>query len=116
MVCVDPIHLQMVFENLIINALKYSPSHTKVTITVIATAKVATVKVKDQGFGIAAKDIPQLFQKFSRIENVNSTASGTGLGLYWAKKLVELYNGEISASSRLHKGTIFSVTLPMGDS
>lgn len=110
----DPLHMQMVFENLINNAQKYSPAGTKVTITVAVTPKALTVRVQDEGIGIAAKDISALFRKFSRIENVNSMASGTGLGLYWAKKLVELHGGEIKVSSELHKGTTFSVIIPVG--
>ncbi|MDQ3123261.1 MAG: ATP-binding protein [bacterium] len=112
----DPLHVQMVFENLINNAQKYSPSNTKVTVNASATRKYATVLVKDQGYGIAEEDIDSLFRKFSRIENVNSTASGTGLGLYWAKKLVELHGGEISVSSKLNEGTTFNVTLLTGKS
>lgn len=109
----DPLHMQMVFENLVNNAQKYSPAGTKVMITVATTAKAVTVQVKDQGIGIAAKDMPALFRKFSRIENVNSMASGTGLGLYWAKKLVELHSGKIKVTSELHKGTTFSVIIPV---
>jgi len=108
----DPLHMQMLFENLVNNAQKYSPADTKVTVTVAATSRAVTVQIKDQGIGIAAKDVPALFRKFSRIENVNSTASGTGLGLYWAKKLVELHGGDIRLSSQLHKGTRFTVTIP----
>lgn len=111
----DPLHMRMVFENLVNNAQKYSPAGTAVTVTVRAAAKAVTVRVRDQGIGIAAKDIPSLFRKFSRIENVNSMASGTGLGLYWAKKLVELHGGSIVVSSKLHRGTTFSVIIPRGD-
>jgi two-component system phosphate regulon sensor histidine kinase PhoR len=108
----DPLHMQMVFENLINNAQKYSSAGTRVTVTVAASPKAVTVRIKDQGIGIAMKDIPALFHKFSRIENVNSMASGTGLGLYWAKKLVELHAGEIKVASELNKGTTFKVILP----
>ena len=108
----DPLHLRMIFENLINNANKYSPSGTNVEVIVSATDEVITVKVKDEGIGIDKQDIPKLFNKFSRIDNVSSTASGTGLGLYWAKKLVELYNGTITISSKLNKGTTFTVKLP----
>lgn len=108
----DPIHMQMVLENLVNNAQKYSPAGTEVAVAVATTPQTVTVHVKDQGIGIATKDIPVLFRKFSRIENVNSTASGTGLGLYWAKKLVDLHHGKIEVSSRLGKGTTFSVILP----
>lgn len=110
---VDPLHMRMVFENLIHNAQKYSSDNTRVTVTVATTPQAVTVRVKDQGIGIATQDMPVLFRKFSRIENVNSMASGTGLGLYWAKKLVELHGGKIKVSSELHKGTTFSVILPI---
>lgn len=108
----DPIHMQMVLENLINNAQKYSPAGTEVTAVVTTAPDTVTVQVKDRGIGIDTKDIPVLFRKFSRIENVNSTASGTGLGLYWAKKLVDLHEGKLEVSSRLGVGTTFSVILP----
>jgi two-component system phosphate regulon sensor histidine kinase PhoR len=109
---VDQLHLQMVFENLINNANKYSPPGSTVSVSLRGLTSEAVIRVKDQGIGIDTKDIPRLFKKFSRAENVNSTASGTGLGLYWAKKLVELHNGEISLKSTLGKGTTFTVKIP----
>lgn len=109
---VDPLHIQMVFENLIDNANKYSEPGSAVSIQVSQTPSQVTVHVADQGMGIDQKDIPRLFNKFSRIKNPKSAAGGTGLGLYWAKKLVELYNGTISVKSELHKGTTFSVSIP----
>lgn len=109
---VDPLHVQMVFENLIDNANKYSEPDSTVSIHVSQTPSIVTVHVQDQGVGIDQKDIPRLFNKFSRIKNSKSAAGGTGLGLYWAKKLIELYNGTISVTSELHKGTTFSVSIP----
>ena len=109
---VDPLHMQMVFENIINNANKYSPEGSTVTIEIASTPADMTVRVSDQGIGIHKKDIPKLFKKFSRAENVISTASGTGLGLYWAKKLVELHKGEIKVSSKPGKGSSFSVIIP----
>jgi PAS domain S-box-containing protein len=116
MIWADPLHMQMVMENLINNAQKYSAPNTKVSVEVENNSKSATIHVRDQGVGIARKDIAQLFQKFSRLENTDSTASGTGLGLYWAKKLVELHGGEINVASKLHKGTTFSVTISSRES
>jgi two-component system, OmpR family, phosphate regulon sensor histidine kinase PhoR len=109
---VDPLHMRMVFENLINNANKYSPEGSTVTVELVTTPAYVTVRIKDQGIGIDAKDIPKLFKKFSRANNVTSTASGTGLGLYWAKKLIELHKGKIHLTSELGKGTTFSVSLP----
>lgn len=111
-VFIDPLHIQMVLENLINNANKYSHTGTTVTVKLADSPRAVTVAVTDEGIGIAGKDIPRLFNKFSRLENADSTASGTGLGLYWAKKLVELYHGEITVDSVLGSGTTFTVTLP----
>lgn len=113
-VCMDPLHIQMVLENIISNANKYSHPGTTVRVALSEAPSSVTVTITDQGIGIAPADIPKLFNKFSRIENANSTAGGTGLGLYWAKKLVELYNGKITLQSELHKGSTFSVILPSG--
>lgn len=112
MIEVDPLHIQMIFENLIDNANKYSGPGSTVSIQLEETSSLVTVHVRDQGVGIDAKDIPKLFNKFSRIENPVSAVSGTGLGLYWAKKLIELYDGTINVASELHEGTTFSVSIP----
>ncbi|MBA2279473.1 PAS domain S-box protein [Candidatus Saccharibacteria bacterium] len=110
---IDPLQMQMVFENLINNAMKYSSPNSTVSVILKTEPDRVIVQVKDEGIGIDPKDISRLFIKFTRIENVNSTTSGTGLGLYWAKKLVELHQGDISVSSELGKGTTFSVILPI---
>ncbi len=112
---VDPLHMRMVFENLLSNALKYSPDKSKVTVSVSGATDHLIITVADQGIGIAERDIPRLFQKFSRIHNPQSSASGTGLGLYWAKKLLDLHGGTITISSKLNKGTTFTVTIPMNN-
>lgn len=109
---VDPLHIQMVLENLIDNANKYSEPGSTVSIEVTETPKLVTVHIRDQGVGIDSKDIPRLFNKFSRINNSMSATSGTGLGLYWAKKLIELYDGTIDVTSELGRGTTFSVSIP----
>lgn len=109
---IDPLHMQMVFENLIDNANKYSRAGGAVVVRVSESTDAVTVEVEDKGLGIDPEDISKLFKKFSRIDNAASTASGTGLGLYWAKKLIELYDGQISVRSALGKGTTFTVTLP----
>ncbi|HSX46857.1 MAG TPA: ATP-binding protein, partial [Patescibacteria group bacterium] len=109
---VDQLQMRMVFENLLDNANKYSPKGGDVTVNINTKPKKIIIKVQDQGIGIARTDISKLFHKFSRINNPKSIVGGTGLGLYWAKKLVELHNGTIKASSQLGKGTTFTVTIP----
>ena len=111
----DPLHIRMVLENLINNANKYSPQGGAVVVAIAPTLKFIKISVQDEGIGIAAKDLPKLFQKFSRIDNPSSHISGSGLGLYWVKKLISLHNGTISVKSKLGAGTVFTVQLPRGD-
>lgn len=110
---IDRLHMRMVFENLLNNASKYSPEDSKVIVRIDAKPKGVRISIKDQGPGIHAKDLPRLFQKFSRAENNSATVDGTGLGLYWAKKLVEIHKGKISVKSTPGKGTTFTVDLPI---
>lgn len=110
---VDPEKMRMVIENLVSNAIKYSPDKAEVTISIEHDADSVLMKVQDQGFGIARDDMDQLFKKFSRLPNPNSvTAQGSGLGLYLVKKLVELHAGTIEAESAPGKGTAFIIKLP----
>lgn len=105
--------LRMAIENLISNALKYS--HEGSTTYVKMTAQKNTIKivVKDHGVGIDAEDLPQLFQRFSRIPNeLSRQTSGSGIGLYLSQQLVELHHGSIAVESSIGKGTTFTVTLP----
>ncbi|HUP26409.1 MAG TPA: ATP-binding protein [Candidatus Limnocylindrales bacterium] len=111
---VDPLHLRMVFDNLLDNAYKYSHENTKVTVELALTEQAAIIKIRDQGVGIDKKDMDKLFQKFSRIANPLSFVGGTGLGLYWAQKLIDLHSGKLTASSVIGKGTTFTVKVPLG--
>ncbi len=110
---VDPDKVRMVFENLVDNASKYSDPDTTVTICVSEEDDWAVVTVSDQGVGLSAEDKDRLFQKFSRIYNHLSTrVGGTGLGLYWAKNIIDLHGGKIKVASEVGKGSSFSVYLP----
>jgi signal transduction histidine kinase len=71
------------------------------------------IAVKDQGPGIEQQDLGKLFKKFSHVSNTDTVASeGAGLGLYLAKRIIELHHGKITASSTVGKGTVFTVQLP----
>ncbi len=109
---VDPLHIRMVIENLLNNANKYSPEGSTVNVTLSSSPNYQVINIEDRGIGIATEDMSKLFQKFSRVQNPESNASGSGLGLYWAKKLVDLHNGTIDVSSKPGKGTTFTVKLP----
>jgi signal transduction histidine kinase len=108
---VDPDKMHMVIENLVSNALKYSPDGTEIKIVLENKADSAVIKVQDQGIDPA--DMDQLFKKFSRLPNPNSVkAQGSGLGLYLVKMLVELHGGTIEVVSTASQGTTFIVRLP----
>lgn len=113
MAWVDKDVMRMVFENLIDNASKYSERDTVIKVSVAVRKKHVQVKVIDQGVGIDEDDLARLFEKFSRIHNPLSTqVGGSGLGLYWAKKIVDLHSGTIEVKSERGDGTEFIVKLP----
>lgn len=108
---VDPDHLRETLSNLIENAIKYTKEGS-ITVNVTGTEKHATVSVTDTGIGIAAEDLPHLFQKFYRIDNTETREiGGTGLGLYLCRRLVESMNGHLSVKSEVGKGSTFFVEL-----
>jgi PAS domain S-box-containing protein len=109
---VDPNRIREVFQNIIDNAIKYTmEGHIEVRLT--GDPNVTQIQVKDTGGGIAAEDIPHLFQKFYRVDNSTTrTVGGTGLGLFICRKIIELYNGRIWVESELGKGSTFFINLP----
>lgn len=111
---VDKYNMRMVLENLLDNASKYSPEGKTITVSISTSESECVISVADQGVGIKSADRKKLFEKFTRIENPLSTlVGGTGLGLYWAKKIVDLHGGGIGVESKLNKGSVFSVRLPL---
>ncbi|WP_345954803.1 ATP-binding protein [Mucilaginibacter sp. PAMB04168] len=103
-----------VINNFISNAVKYSPAGSTIEVACITINGKALVSVKDQGMGIAPKDIDKLFERYYRVEN-NSTATiaGFGIGLYLSSEIVERHNGNIGVESVLGKGSTFWFTLPV---
>lgn len=109
----DASRIRMVFENLIDNASKYTEPNGTITITLSETNLYAQISIKDTGVGIAETDIKKVFDKFNRVPNqLSDTAGGTGLGLYWAKKIVNLHKGSIGIRSIVDEGTEFIIKLP----
>jgi signal transduction histidine kinase len=106
--------LTRIFENLISNAIKYTPDGGSVTIAVEEVPAGVTITVADTGIGIPSEDLPNLWNEFFRARNAReSQIVGTGLGLSITKRLVERYQGVISVQSAEKQGTRFSVTLPL---
>lgn len=109
----DPARLRQVFENIIGNAVKYSPEGTPVKVRVSETDRTVRISVQDQGIGIPSDEMRFLFERFTRASNAKrSTIKGTGLGLYLAKTLVERHGGNIQVQSTLGEGSTFTVVLP----
>ncbi len=110
---VDQDLLKTVLNNLVENAIKYSPERTKILITTEELNNDVVIQVADQGSGIPPEEIGHVFDRFYRARNARTTTAGNGLGLYLAKYFVELHNGRIEVESELEKGSTFTVRLPM---
>lgn len=109
----DPERIRMVLENIVDNASKYTPPGKNIYVGLVKSRNSVIISVRDQGVGIHKKDIDKLFRKFTRLDNPLSVAvGGTGLGLYWAKKIVDLHGGTISVDSVVDEGSTFTVTIP----
>lgn len=112
----DNDHIREVLDNLIENAIKYTPQG-EVTVDVSGTEDRVAVSIKDTGLGIPTEDIPHLFQKFYRVENMDrQSIGGTGLGLYLCRRLVEAMQGRLWVESTFGSGSTFFVELPRIDS
>jgi CheY-like chemotaxis protein len=105
--------LRQVFENLIGNAIKYSPRGDTVDVTLRGTRGGVEVAIRDRGIGIPAADIPKLFGRFARGSNARELGiGGTGFGLYLSRTIVERHGGQITVESKEGSGSIFRVFVP----
>ncbi|NBH71812.1 sensor histidine kinase [Clostridiaceae bacterium] len=103
--------LARLFDNLINNAIKYGAEGKRVLVNIHASAKTVQVSVTNYGYVIPAEELPQIFDKFYRVEQSRSTnTGGTGLGLAIVKNIVDMHGGDITVKSDL-SGTVFTVTL-----
>lgn len=110
----DATKLRMVIENVIDNASKYTPIGKSITVRLTRSRGMVQIAIKDEGVGIAPDDIKKVFQKFLRLDNAMSMeVGGTGLGLYWAQKVIELHDGSVSVASALDEGSTFTLSLPV---
>ncbi len=110
----DPERLERIFQNLLSNALKFSPPESKVSIQARKTEGEITISVTDHGKGIAPEDCSRLFKRFFQVKG-SQPPSGVGLGLYISKLLVEAHGGHIWVVSKLGGGSTFHFTLPIVD-
>lgn len=112
---IDRNWIKIVFSNLTDNAVKYSEDDAQIKVVLYKKEKFFHVDFIDHGIGIPNKDLKRIFNKFQRIENpYNPSVSGTGLGLYWVKEIIEYHGGRIYADSPVkNQGTMFRIALPI---
>jgi signal transduction histidine kinase len=109
----DQERLSYVFENIIGDAVRYTPSPGEVSVSIKDEGDKIVVEVHDSGIGIPEEEQGNIFNKFFRAKNARSTdAPGTGLGLFISKKIVEAHKGTITFDSKEGKGTTFWVSIP----
>jgi two-component system phosphate regulon sensor histidine kinase PhoR len=113
-ISIDTFRFHEAVENLIVNAIEYTRSSGKVSVTINKVEDELEISVKDTGIGISAMDQKKLFSKFFRAEKaIACNPEGSGLGLYVVKSYVEGWGGKISAESIEGKGSKFTLSLPI---
>lgn len=106
---------RMALENIVDNASKYTEENKKISIELKESEDSVLIVVKDQGVGIAKEDKDRIFEKFSRLDNpLSIKVGGTGLGLYWAEKIIDLHGAQILVESKVGSGTTFTICIPKG--
>lgn len=108
----DVVHLRRVFDNLVSNAFKFTPAGGSVTLRMEVKGQDVMIEVSDTGAGIAAEELPRIFERFYQVKNASRGHTGTGLGLALVKEIVEAHRGHISVESEVGKGTTFCILLP----
>ena len=110
----DEVRLRQVLDNLISNAIKYSPANSTVFVLGTWSGDSAQVQVIDHGHGMSPEDVRRVFEKFYRGATARmSTTPGLGIGLALSKAIIEQHRGTLTCHSTLGEGTVFTLTLPM---
>jgi two-component system phosphate regulon sensor histidine kinase PhoR len=111
----DPLKLSQVFDNLLGNALKYTPRGSRIDVSArLISPELVEISVRDNGPGIPAEDLPHVFERFYRVDKGRSREKGgTGLGLSIVKHIVQLHGGRVWAESRYGEGASFLFTIPL---
>jgi signal transduction histidine kinase len=112
---VDPVRIRQVLRNLLDNAIRHTPPGGAIKLTVVPGANgFVRVVVADTGSGIAAGDLPRVFEHFFKVDPARERSrSGSGIGLAIVKQLVEAHGGSVAVQSELGQGSVFSFTLPV---
>jgi signal transduction histidine kinase/ligand-binding sensor domain-containing protein/DNA-binding response OmpR family regulator len=110
---IDVVKMESVINNIISNACKYSSANATIAMSLATADEKVVIKVSDDGIGIPAEERPLIFQRLFRSKRTSDSKEGTGIGLYLAKKYIEMHNGSISVDANVGDGTIFSIILPI---
>lgn len=108
----DPVRISQVLNNLLSNALKYSPYGGKIQLSIFDEGNEVVLCVSDEGIGIHANELDSIFEPFRRSQSTKDSIPGIGLGLSVSKKLVEAHEGSLTVSSKVGRGTTFEIRLP----
>jgi signal transduction histidine kinase/FixJ family two-component response regulator len=112
----DAVRLHQVFQNLMHNAVKYSPAGGRITIQMSVDGQAVRVAISDEGIGIPKEALPRLFRRYYRAENAQqSQIGGIGLGLYVVYEIVHLHGGSVEVASVEGQGSTFTVLLPLAN-
>jgi signal transduction histidine kinase len=115
MIRADRQRLGQVFGNLLTNAVKYSVGDAEIQVRISDGKGEVRVDVVDHGIGIRPEDIPHIFTRFYRAEDVAGEIKGTGLGLYITRRIVEGHGGTIRVESQVGQGSTFTLTFPVSE-
>jgi signal transduction histidine kinase len=115
-VSIDWQRISQVLHNLLENAVTHTPKRGTINVAATTQDDKIEVRVSDTGEGISAEDLPNIFERFYRVDKSRARATGgSGLGLTIAKRLVEAHGGKIAVESELGKGSSFSFTIPIAE-
>ena len=110
---IDTDKMTQVIDNIMNNAIKYSPDGGTITVSIKTTDEQLILSIADEGLGIPKQDLPKIFDRFYRVDKARSRAQGgTGLGLAIAKEIIKQHQGFIWAKSEYGKGSTFTIVLP----
>ncbi|RLC86856.1 MAG: hypothetical protein DRJ03_07605 [Chloroflexi bacterium] len=110
----DPLHLRRVMDNLVGNALKFTPRGGSITLRLTQADKDLVLEVADTGIGIPEEQLEQVFERFYQVDgSMSRRYGGVGLGLALVKEIIKAHGGGVSVSSRVGQGSTFTVTLPI---
>lgn len=111
---VDVTEMKLAIVNLLENASKYSHDSSQIRVALSQKDNYFHIRVRDKGVGISQENQQRIFDKFTRVDNeLSDTVSGTGLGLFWVKQIVDVHGGTIALTSEMNKGSTFEIKMPL---